>query len=54
MTAIGLDSLQTRSTLTAGGKTVDYFSIKKAFGEIGRCVAVAVFDEGIARKPAAF
>ena len=29
MTAIGLDSLQTRSTLTAGGKTVDYFSIAK-------------------------
>ena len=30
MTAIGLDSLQTRSTLTAGGKSVDYFSIAKA------------------------
>ncbi len=54
MTAIGLDSLQTRSTLTAGGKTVDYFSITQAFGETGRCVAVAVFDEGLARKSAPF
>ena len=39
MTAIGLDSLQTRSTLTAGGKTVDYFSIKKVseiLGDVSR------------------
>ena len=35
MTAIGLDSLQTRSTLTAGGKTVDYFSIKKVSEKLG-------------------
>jgi len=35
MTAIGLDSLQTRSTLTAGGKTVDYFSIAKLSEKLG-------------------
>jgi aconitate hydratase len=35
MTAIGLDSLQTRSTLTAGGKMVDYFSIKKVSEKLG-------------------
>ncbi len=35
MTAIGLDSLQTRTTLTAGGKTVDYFSIKKVAEKLG-------------------
>ena len=35
MTAIGLDSLQTRTTLSAGGKTVDYFSIKKVAEKLG-------------------
>ncbi|MDP1028499.1 aconitate hydratase AcnA [Sphingomonas sp. KR1UV-12] len=39
MTAIGQDTLKTRSTLTAGGKTYDYFSLAKAaekFGDISR------------------
>ncbi len=35
MTSIGQDSLNTRSTLTAGGKTVDYFSIAKAAAKLG-------------------
>ncbi len=35
MTSIGQDSLNTRSTLTAGGKTVDYFSIAKAAEKLG-------------------
>ncbi len=39
MTAIGQDTLKTRSTLTAGGKTYDYFSLAKAaekYGDISR------------------
>jgi len=39
MTAIGQDSLGTRSTLEAGGKTYQYFSLAKAaekFGDISR------------------
>ncbi|MGP7796365.1 aconitate hydratase AcnA [Sphingomonas sp. CLY1604] len=39
MTAIGQDSLNTRTTLTVGGKTYDYFSLAKAaekFGDISR------------------
>jgi aconitate hydratase len=39
MTAIGQDSLGTRSTLEAGGKSYDYFSLAKAaekFGDISR------------------
>ncbi|MEH3158942.1 MAG: aconitate hydratase AcnA [Sphingomonas taxi] len=39
MTAIGQDSLNTRTTLTVGGKTYDYFSLDKAaakFGDISR------------------
>ncbi|MGB5076133.1 MAG: aconitate hydratase AcnA [Sphingorhabdus sp.] len=35
MTAIGLDSLQTRSTLSAGGKSVDFFSLRKAAEKLG-------------------
>lgn len=39
MTAIGQDSLNTRTTLTVGGKSYDYFSLAKAaekFGDISR------------------
>jgi aconitate hydratase len=39
MTAIGHDSLSTRSTLSVGGKDYQYFSIAKAaakFGDVSR------------------
>ncbi len=39
MTAIGQDSLNTRTTLDVGGKTYDYYSLEKAaakFGDISR------------------
>ncbi|MCE3519279.1 hypothetical protein LXJ58_31510, partial [Escherichia coli] len=39
MTAIGQDSLNTRTTLDVGGKAYDYFSLAKAaekFGDISR------------------
>ena len=39
MTAIGQDTLNTRSTLTVGGKTYGYYSLAKAaeqFGDISR------------------
>jgi aconitate hydratase len=35
MTAIGQDTLQTRSTLSAGGKTVDYYSLAKVAAKLG-------------------
>ena len=35
MTAIGQDSLGTRDTLTAGGKSYDYFSLAKAAAKLG-------------------
>ncbi|MHA6724115.1 aconitate hydratase AcnA [Sphingomonas sp. RS2018] len=35
MTAIGQDTLATRSTLDAGGKTYDYFSLAKAAEKLG-------------------
>lgn len=35
MTAIGHDTLQTRSTLEAGGKSYDYFSLPKAAAKLG-------------------
>ncbi len=35
MTAIGQDSLHTRSTLIVGDQSVDYFSIKKAAAKLG-------------------
>jgi aconitate hydratase len=35
MTAIGQDTLGTRSTLTAGGKTVDYYSLAKVAAKLG-------------------
>jgi aconitate hydratase len=35
MTAIGQDTLGTRSTLSAGGKTVDFYSLKKAAAKLG-------------------
>ncbi len=35
MTAIGQDTLGTRSTLEAGGQTVDYYSLKKAAAKLG-------------------
>ncbi len=35
MTAIGHDTLNTRSTLTAGGKSYDYYSLHKAAAELG-------------------
>jgi aconitate hydratase len=35
MTAIGQDTLNTRSTLTAGGKSYDYFSLAKAAEQLG-------------------
>ncbi len=35
MTAIGQDSLNTRSTLTAAGKTYDYYSLAKASDQLG-------------------
>ncbi|MGF7149658.1 aconitate hydratase [Sphingomonas zeicaulis] len=35
MTAIGQDTLGTRSTLEAGGKTVDYYSLTKAADKLG-------------------
>ena len=35
MTAIGQDSLNTRSTLSAGGKTYDYYSLEKASAQLG-------------------
>jgi len=35
MTAIGQDTLGTRTTLEAGGKTVDYYSLAKAAGKLG-------------------
>jgi aconitate hydratase len=35
MTAIGQDTLGTRTTLTAGGQTVDYFSLAKAAEKLG-------------------
>ena len=35
MTAIGQDSLQTRDTLTAGGRTVSYYSLAKAAAKLG-------------------
>ncbi|MFD1610886.1 aconitate hydratase AcnA [Sphingomonas tabacisoli] len=35
MTAVGQDTLSTRSTLNVGGKTYAYYSIEKATGKIG-------------------
>jgi len=35
MTAIGQDTLGTRTTLTAGGQSVDYFSLAKAADKLG-------------------
>ncbi len=35
MTAIGQDTLATRATLTAGGKSYDYFSLAKASQQLG-------------------
>jgi aconitate hydratase len=35
MTAVGQDTLATRSTLTAGGKTVAYYSLGKAAAKLG-------------------
>ncbi|HEX8419793.1 MAG TPA: aconitase family protein, partial [Sphingomonas sp.] len=35
MTAIGQDSLDTRSTLEAGGKSYDYYSLDKAAAQLG-------------------
>ncbi len=35
MTSIGQDSLSTRSTLSVGGQSVDYFSISKAAAKLG-------------------
>ena len=35
MTAIGQDSLNTRSTLEAGGKSYDYYSLDKASAQLG-------------------
>ncbi len=35
MTAIGQDTLNTRSTLTAGGKSYDYYSLSKAAEQLG-------------------
>ncbi|WP_375421745.1 aconitate hydratase AcnA [uncultured Sphingomonas sp.] len=35
MTAIGQDSLDTRSTLEAGGKSYDYYSLDKASAQLG-------------------
>jgi aconitate hydratase len=35
MTAIGKDTLSTRDTLTAGGKTVSYYSLAKAAAKLG-------------------
>ena len=35
MTAVGQDTLGTRDTLTAGGKTVTYYSIAKAAAKLG-------------------
>ncbi len=35
MTAIGQDTLNTRTTLTAGGKSYDYFSLAKAAEQLG-------------------
>ncbi|HVF92935.1 MAG TPA: aconitate hydratase AcnA [Sphingomonas sp.] len=35
MTAIGQDSLNTRSTLEAGGKSYDYYSLEKASAQLG-------------------
>ena len=35
MTAIGQDTLNTRSTLSAGGKSYDYFSLAKAAEQLG-------------------
>ena len=35
MTAVGQDTLATRSTLTAGGKTVAYYSLDKAAAKLG-------------------
>ncbi len=35
MTAIGQDTLQTRDTMTAGGKTVSFYSLKKAAAKLG-------------------
>ena len=35
MTAIGQDSLSTRDTLEVGGKTIHYYSLDKAAGQIG-------------------
>ncbi|RHW18255.1 aconitate hydratase AcnA [Sphingomonas gilva] len=35
MTALGQDSLGTRSTLSVGGKSLDYFSIEKAAAKLG-------------------
>ena len=35
MTAIGQDTLQTRTTLDVGGKTYDYYSLDKAAAQLG-------------------
>ena len=35
MTAVGQDSLNTRSTLQAGGRTYAYYSLKKAAEKLG-------------------
>jgi aconitate hydratase len=35
MTAVGHDTLATRSTLQAGGQTVSYYSLDKAAAKLG-------------------
>ena len=49
----GQDSLKTRSTLDAAGKSYAYYSLAKAADEARRHVAPALLDEGAAREPAA-
>jgi hypothetical protein len=53
MTAVGQDSLGTRSTLNVGGKSYAYYSLKKAAAKARAMFAPALFDEGAARKSAA-
>ena len=35
MTAIGLDSLQTRTTLNVGSQSVDFYSLRKVAEKLG-------------------
>jgi aconitate hydratase len=53
MTAVGQDSLGTRSTLNVGGKSYAYYSLKKAAEKLGDVSRLPFSHEGAARKSAA-